>query len=140
MARPHALADPDFAKLVAEAFADGCTREEMSETFGVNKPTITRWRKDPRIKRLVHTILGERVQRVSSKVDSVIEARLQNPENLTIKELLDIRKEFVGDNLRGKLDEADGDTINAAMQAAEDPEALARLFEELKGVAPSHEG
>jgi len=127
MARPHALADPDYVKEVAEAFANGCTREEMSETFSVTKATITRWRKDPRVKRQVHTILGERVQRVSSKVDSVIEARLQNAENLTIKELLDIRREFVGDNLRNKLDEADGDTINAAMEAVEDPDFVAKL-------------
>lgn len=133
MARPSALEDPDFAKEVAEAFANGCTREEMAEAFAVTKASITRWRKDPRVKRLVHTILGERVQRVSSKVDSIIEARLQHAENMTIKELLDIRKEFVGDNLRGKLDEADGDTINAAMKAVEDPGFSAALQAMMQG-------
>jgi hypothetical protein len=136
MARPHALADPDYVKEVAEAFANGCTREEMAETFSVTKATITRWRKDPRVKRQVHTILGERVQRVSSKVDSVIEARLQNAENLTIKELLDIRREFVGSNLRNKLDEADGDTINAAMAAVEDPEFVAAMEAAMSGSRP----
>lgn len=127
MARPNPLADPDFAKEVAEAFANGNTRAEMSEVFSVNKQTITRWRKDPRVKRLVHTILVERVQRVSSKIDSVIEARLQNPENLTIKELLDIRKEFVGDSMRGRLDEADSETVNAAMQMADNPAVMEAL-------------
>lgn len=122
MARPSPLAEPDFAKQVAECFANGDSRESMSTTFNVSKQTITKWRKDPRIKRLVHNIMVERVQRVTSKVDAILEGRLANGDSLTIKELLDIRKEFMGDSARGKLEDADDTTINAAMEAAESPD------------------
>lgn len=125
MGRPSLLADPDFAKQVAECFANGDGRESMSAVFNVSKQTITKWRKDPRIKRLVHNMMVERVQRVTSKVDAVLEGRLAHAEDLTIKELLDIRKEFMGDSARGKLEDADDTTINAAMEAAESPDFAA---------------
>lgn len=127
MSRPSPLAEPDYAKQVAEMYANGDSRETMSNALGVTKMTITRWRKDPRIKALVHALIHERIQRVTSKTDAALEARLQDPDKLTVKELIEIRKEFMGNAMRGKLDEADGTTINAAMQAAEDPEFMAGL-------------
>jgi hypothetical protein len=146
MARPHALADPDFAKEVAEAFAAGCSRTEMCEMFGVkDKDTITRWRRDPRVKAIALKIIEDRVFMVSRKVDSVIAGRLANAEKMTITELLAIRKEFLGGALRAQTERADSDTVGEAQDWLEANPAAADQLEELlrtgtlPGVAPTGE-
>lgn len=133
--RPHALADPDFAKQVAEAFIAGLTRPEMCEMFGVKDPdTITRWRRDPRVKAHALKLTEDRILQVTRKVDSVMENRLQNAENLTVRELLDIRKEYLGGALRAQTEKADEETIAEAASFLEDnPEAAEQLKEILSG-------
>lgn len=123
--RPHKLDDPENVKLVAQAFADGVTREKMCETFEVKDPgTITRWRKDPRVKAEVRKLLNDRILRISSKTDSVIEQRLQNAHEMSIDDLIKVRKEFGGSSLVGeKIDE--DSMLNEAMEALEaNPELL----------------
>jgi transposase len=107
MARPNPLADPEFAKLVAEAFADGMSRNEMCEMFGVKDPdTITRWRRDPRVQGYALKLIQDRVLQVTRKVDGKIAALLER-EDLTVMELLAIRKEFAGGKLREQMEKAD---------------------------------
>lgn len=129
--RPHKLDDPDTLKLVAEAFANGATREDMCKAFEVKDPgTITRWRKDPRVKAEVRKLLNDRILRISSKTDSVIEQRLQNASEMTIDDLIKIRKEFGGSSLVGeKIDE--DSMLNEAMEALE---ANPELLEEMRGL------
>lgn len=133
--RPHALADPEKAKLVAELFVAGCTRQEIADHPAVNVKdldTITRWRRDPRVKTIASRLIEDRVLEVHRKVDSVIAQRLQDAEELTVKELLDIRKEFVGGKFRREVEGADEDTVSEAMEAIENNpnfvEELAELF------------
>jgi transposase-like protein len=117
--RPHKLDDPDTLKAVAEAFANGATREAMCAAFEVKDPgTITRWRKDPRVKAEVRKLLNDRILRISSKTDSVIEQRLQNANEMTVDDLIKIRKEFGGSSLVGeKIDE--DSMLGEAMDALE---------------------
>lgn len=131
--RPHTLADPTKAKLAAELFVAGCTRQEVADAMGVKDlDTITRWRRDPRVKTIASRLIEDRVLEVHRKVDSVIAQRLQDAENLTVKELLDIRKEFVGGKFRREVEGADEDTVSEAMEAIENNpnfvEELAELF------------
>jgi hypothetical protein len=134
MARPNPLADPDFAQQVAEAFAAGCSREDMCEMFGVSQPdTITRWRRDPRVKARAFKIIEDRVLQVTRKVDGVIAGRLEDADHMTIRELLDIRKEFLGGALRAQTEKADDETVNEAADFLEkNPEAADALEELLR--------
>lgn len=142
MARPHALADPEFAKSVAEAFADGCSRKQMAEMFGVKDlDTITRWRRDPRVKARALKVIEDRVLQVTRKVDASIAARLENADNMTVKELLEIRKEFLGGALRMQTEKADDATVGEAHDALEaDPELLEKFDKLLADAAAKETG
>src|SRR5881392_3522777 len=97
MARPNPLADPAFAKAVAEMFAAGASRQDMCDAFGVkDKDTITRWRRDPRVKSYALKIIEDRILQVTRKVDGVIAERLEHAHEMTVQELILIRKEFLG--------------------------------------------
>lgn len=133
--RPNPLANPQFAKRVAEAFVDGCSRKQMCEMFGVkDKDTITRWRRDPRVKALAMKLIEDRVLQVTRRVDAVIAERLEHAAELTTKELLEIRKEFLGGALRAQTEKADPETVNEAMTwLDENPEAADELADILAG-------
>lgn len=132
MARPNPLADPDFAQQVAEVVAEGATRQVVADCFGVQDlDTITRWKRDPRVKSRVEKIVRDRVTEVHRKVDSVIAARLQDAHELTLKDLLDIRKEFLGGALRNQTEKADDATVAEAREALENNPGLVDELAEL---------
>lgn len=135
MARPNPLADPEFAKEVAEAFAAGCSRQEMCDMFGMkDKDTITRWRRDPRVKAHALRIIEDRVLQVTRKVDGVIAERLEHAEEMTVQELLLIRKEFLGGALRAQTEKADEAAIQEAQEFLEaNPNAMEELEAVLRG-------
>lgn len=126
------LSDPDFVKLVAEAFSNGMARSEMAETFGVSKGTITTWRRDPRVRAQTLKLIEDRVIRITSKIDAIIGHRLQYAEDIETETLIKIRKEYLGGALRTASEGkgADAETINEAMNEIEaDPERLKELTE-----------
>lgn len=127
--RPNPLDDPEFAKKVAEAFAAGESRKAMCAMFGVkNVETITRWRRDARVKMYVFKIIEDRVLQVTRRVDGVISARLEEANDLSVAELLAIRKEFLGGALRMQTETVDEATISeATVWADENPHAMEQL-------------
>lgn len=135
MARPNPLADPAFAKEVAEAFAAGLSRQDMCDMFGVkDRDTITRWRRDPRVKAYALKIIEDRVLQVTRKVDGVIANRLEKADDMTVMELLAIRKEFLGGALRAQTERADEATVAEAMDALENnPDLMEQLDALLAG-------
>jgi transposase-like protein len=138
MARPNPLADPEFAKAVAQAFVDGNSRKQMCEMFGVkDQDTITRWRRDPRVKGYALKLIEDRVLQVTRKVDGIIAQRLEEAQELTVQELLAIRKEFLGGALRAQTEQADEVTVNEAQQwLEENPEGAEALERLLSGADP----
>lgn len=107
--------------------------------FGVrDRDTITRWRRDARVKAHALRIIEDRILQVSRRVDSVIAGRLQHAENMSINDLLAIRKEFVGGALRSQMEKADEETISEAQTwLEENPEAADKLDELLRtGAVP----
>lgn len=131
MGRPHTLADPEKAKQVATMFAEGATRQEIADTMGISDlDTVTRWRRDPRVKQIAHKIIDDRILEVTRKVDSVIAARLQDAQSLTMKELLEVRKEFLGGRLRERTHEVDDETVAETMEAIESGDDLIGRLEE----------
>lgn len=114
MARPSPFRDPDFTRAVAQAFVDGLSRKQMCEMFGVRDPhTITAWRRDPRVKVIAHKMIEDRILQITRKVDGKI-AYILERDDLTVTELLAIRKEFLGGALRGQTEKADAETIGEA--------------------------
>lgn len=100
--------------------------------FGVkNADTITRWRRDPRVKAYALKIIEDRVLQVTRKVDGVIAARLEQAKDMTITELLAIRKEFLGGALRAQTEKADEATVAEAQNWLEANPAAADQLEEL---------
>lgn len=134
MARPNPLADPEFAKQVAELFAAGASRAEMCELLGVkDRDTITRWRRDPRVKAFALKIIEDRILQVTRKVDGVIAERLEHAEEMTIQELIMIRKEFLGGALRQQTEKADEETVAEGQRwLEENPDGAAQLEELLR--------
>lgn len=131
--RNSRLAHPDFCKQVAAAFVAGATRNEMCELFDVKDPyTITRWRRDSRVKSLMLPMVEDRILQITRKVDSVIEQRLEYSDKMSNKELLAIRKEYLGGALRSQTEAADEEAIGAAQDMIDsDPEAVKDLIKRL---------
>jgi hypothetical protein len=141
MARPNPLANPEFAKSVAEMFAAGASRQEMCDALGVkDRDTITRWRRDPRVKAYAFKIIEDRILQVTRKVDGVISERLEHAEEMTVQELIMIRKEFLGGALRAQTEKADEQTVQEAQQFLEaNPDVMEQLDAVMRGEA-SHPG
>jgi transposase-like protein len=133
--RPNPLADPEFAKKVGEAFASGASRADMCEMFGVKDPdTITRWRRDARVKAYALKLIEDRVLQVTRKVDGVIAERLEHASEMTVQELIMIRKEFLGGALRAQTEKADEATVAEAQNWLEsNPDAADKLEALLMG-------
>lgn len=135
--RPHGLDDPERVRLAAALFANGATREEMAEELGVSVWTITQWRKDPRVRTQVKRLTEDRILRITSRIDKVIEHRLMDADEIDNDTLIRIRKEFLGGAFRNEAEggNVDDGTINKTMEALEDTnlaEGLRNLLDGLK--------
>lgn len=132
--KPHRLDDPGFAKEVARLIVNGHTRQEIADACNLKDlETVTRWKRDPRVKSHCLKLVDERIIQITRKVDAEIEERLQNSVNLTTRELLEIRKEFLGGAKRAVTEKDDGMSLNESMQALEEnPELLEDLDKLIK--------
>lgn len=130
MARTSKLANPEFAKAVAEAYIDGMSRTEMAEIFGAHKDTITDWTRDPRVQAHAARMAQERVLRITRRIDAEIENRLDNIGDMDEELLIKLRKEFLDRSLKVDLNNAkdDAGTMADAIDALENnPELAAQL-------------
>jgi len=118
---------------------DGLSRPQMCELFGVKDvDTITRWRRDARVKAFAFRLIEDRVLQVTRRVDGIIAARLEQADKLTTRELLEIRKEFLGGKLREQTQRADDEMVHETMDwLSEHPEEAAMLEDILSGKTPS---
>lgn len=130
--RPSRLSDPSFLKRVAQCFYEGLSRKAMCEELDVkDEETITRWRRDPRVKALVAKMNEDRVMQISRKVDSIIEGRLAHAKDMDTDTLIKIRKEYGGSTVARR--ETDDSAITEAMEALEtNPDFAEELEEFLK--------
>lgn len=133
MARISRLANPDFAKAVGEAYADGCSRTEMSEMFGAHVDTITDWCRDPRVQAHAARFAQERVNQITRITDREILKRLEDADEMDTELMLKIRKEFLERALKIDLGKGaeNAETINEVVQNLEDNPELARQLQEM---------
>jgi transposase len=135
MARVSKLANPEFAKAVAEAYINGDSRAEMAELFGAHKDTITDWTRDPRVQAHAARLAQERVLRITRKIDTEIETRVADADEMDTELLLKIRKEFLDRSLKIDLANAKDDpgTMSDMIDALEaNPELAQQLKESFK--------
>ena len=122
---------------VAELWADGASNKTIAATVHSEfaeiedvpvKNTIINWRHDEQVKNKIHAIMRERVSRIVRRTDSELISRLENAEELTVKEIIDIRKEIAP--ARDVLDENErvdpADAADDLFGAAIDDPELAR--------------
>jgi hypothetical protein len=133
MARPSELErrGEDFQNQIAELYVAGKTRAEIADALTLDMEdavppdvkTITRWVRDPRVQAKITALTRERANRFISKIDAIIEGRLEHPEKLETKELLEIRKTIAPQRVEvggiGSSDQADAAAFDAF---DEDPE------------------
>jgi transposase len=131
MARPTKLSDPDYAKAVAAAFVAGLSHQQIADQFEVHKDTIANWRRDPRVKAHAMKMVEDRVLTVTRKIDAIIEGRLQHAENLSMKDLVMLRKEMLGGTLRQQTENADEGTVSEVMTALDENPQLGEQLAEL---------
>lgn len=94
-----------------------------------DRDTISRWRRDPRVRERVKKIIEDRAIQVSRRVDSVIEGRLAHAKDMTIDELIKIRKEY-GGQVVARSEKVD-DAFEGAWAALQDNPDLAEDLEKL---------
>jgi hypothetical protein len=122
---------------IAELWADGYSNKGIAETVHKEfveiesvpvKSTIINWRHDEQVTNNIHAIMRERISRIVRRTDAGLEARLENMNELTVKEIIDIRKEIAP--ARDVLDEAErsdpAQAVDDLFGAAIDDPALAR--------------
>lgn len=130
------LDSPEKIDLFAKALSDGATNVELTQLFNCHERTVRDYKKNPLVKAAALKYIEDRVLRITRRTDSEIEQRLEDPADMTVDELLRVRKEFLGGALRLQTtgDAKDGQTINDTMEKLEgDPEFAAELQQLLAG-------
>lgn len=130
MGRPSPMHEEANRERVAVMYAAGATRAEIAEEFGgVDKSTVSAWLHREDVKALVDRKIRERTNRILRQTDSRIESALQDAENMSLEELLKVRKEFLPDRKEIKLTVNEDEALAELWKAAaEDPEAAQRIL------------
>lgn len=124
---------------VAELWADGFSNKAIAETVFREfaeiesepvKNTIINWRHDEQVANKIHALMRERISRIVRRTDSELANRLENASELTVEEIIKIRKEIAPS--RDVLDEAERvDPADASADlfgaAIDDPELAKRI-------------
>lgn len=135
--RKSRLADPNFAKAVAELYISGMSRKEMAEELNCIPETVGIWCQDPRVQAHAGRLALERVNRITRKIDSEMEARMQHINQWSLDEVLKVRKEYIERAIKVGVDLSDaakGDTVNEISEAMDQsPEFAEQLRELLSG-------
>lgn len=124
---------------IAELYADGFSNKAIAETVHAQyaeiedvpvKQTIINWRHDEQVENKVHALMRERIGRIVRRTDAELANRLDNAEELTVKEIIEIRKEIAPSrdvlNEDEKVDpaQASQDLFGAAL---DDPDLARRI-------------
>lgn len=131
---------PDLRVIVAEKFVEGSSNQEIADAINaavpnldrpVNRETIPTYRRHPDVEAHIARRRRERINLITSKIDSKIESWLNNAKvNHDIEVLLKIRKELMPERMKDRGDETmDEDKLVEEMfdRAYEDPEFAARM-------------
>jgi hypothetical protein len=124
---------------IAELWAEGYTNKGIAETVHSEfaeiesvpvKGTIINWRHDEQVANKIHALMRDRISRIVRKTDAALAKRLENDDELTVDEIIKIRKEIAP--ARDVLDEAERvDPAQAASDlfgaAVDDPDLARKI-------------
>lgn len=113
-----------------KAIAEAACREFAEIETPPVKGTIINWRHDEQVANKIHAIMRDRISRIVRRTDAGLEARLENIDELTVDEIIKIRKEIAP--ARDVLDESERVDPAAAADdlfgaAIEDPELARKI-------------
>lgn len=143
MARPSLLdKEPELIDVIAELYVRGLTNEQIAEEIGrgVHKDTITAYKRDARVRAKAQALTVERTQRITRKVDSAIEKRLEKTDQIDTETLLKIRKEMMPQRIEvGPGASSDERSLieQIWLKADTDPEFARKLVEAETEAAPA---
>jgi transcriptional regulator with XRE-family HTH domain len=129
------LDDPDQLRLFAECIAAGLSAKEIVELLHISTKSVARYRKDQRVIAACMKIIEARVVRITRRIDTEIERRLdEEAADIDTDTLLRIRKEYLGGQLRLQTQGSDpgADVINDAISQIEESPFAAELQELLE--------
>jgi hypothetical protein len=131
---------PDLRVLVADKFVEGASNQEIADAINaalpqlpkeVHRETIPAYRRHPSVEALIARRRRERINLITSKIDSKIEAWLTNTKiNHDIETLLKIRKELMPERTKEQGgDDMNEDTLVEELfdKAYEDPDFAERM-------------
>lgn len=134
MPRSSVLDEAENLHIFAEMYAAGESRPDLAAFFGVHPDSITRWSKRADVQALVAEFNRQRSNRILRRIDSLIEKRIENADNLDLKDLLAIRKEMVPQRMEigraGEFDSAAEAAAWSALDAGDTPLELSAGDEE----------
>lgn len=121
-------ANPDLYDQFIELLAGGAARPAIAETLGINKATVSEWKKRPDVQQDLTKRIKERVNEVLRHTDSKIVEKLRAAKDLSIDQLLKIRHEFAGDNVNLNVSGDGSQALQDLLTAVhEDPVLAATL-------------
>ena len=127
MARPHILDEnPDLVQQLVELLADGTPARAIADTFGVHPRTIGEWKKRADVKARLSQHIRERADSILSHTDTRIRKVLESGKDLTMRELLEIRRTFAGEKVDLNLGGNQGEALAEMMEKLHDNPELAR--------------
>jgi DNA-binding transcriptional regulator LsrR (DeoR family) len=128
MVRIGEMENEESRKIVAQMYVEGADRQQIADIFNVHKDTITDWTARPDVQAIISALRRERANRITRKIDTIIEQRLEKASDMDTETLLKIRKDFGGSDVdeggKGSVGEAIGELMAAA---AKNPELAALL-------------
>lgn len=137
--------DPGYAEAVAELAAQGLNHQEIADGLmdGTHRDTVRGWLRHPKVQAHLSRMREERVNRVTRRIDQVIEGRLSDPDSLKsmdIKDLVALRRELLGPAAHRVVVSRGADEAEATAELmgvlARNPELATALGAE--GVADGH--
>lgn len=131
--RSPVLDDAEMLELFVQSLCNGMSNSELADMFNVTTRSVSTYKHDPRVRAASLKYIEERVIRVARQVDTEIEKRLEDCDELDTVTLLKIRKEFLGGALRMQTQggKTDAKTINEAMDEIESNPEFAKELQEL---------
>lgn len=129
---------------IAELWVEGLTNKGIAEAVQREfaeietvpvKNTIINWRRDDVVENKIHSLMRERIGRVVRKTDAAIDKKLENEDELTVDEIIKIRKEFVPERDAFTDEKQDASKIDEDLFGLmeDDPEFAERLMDGLDG-------
>jgi hypothetical protein len=137
--------DPVYAESVAKLLSEGLSHEEVAAALGdgTHKDTVRGWAKNPKIQAIRSRLTAERVNRVTAKLDKIIEGRLSDKaalEAMDMKDLVALRRELLGPAAQRVVVHRGADEAQATMELmkvfAGNPELAAAMGAE--GIAETY--